>query len=399
MAKGEYYNELRARGRKPRRSTISVLFDGAMKGFTAAVGVLLLLTLLAPMIHPERGWIFPVLGLFAPAVYAVAVLFALFWIVRWRWRVALPLVILLAIGAFKMPLFVRPELRRHYDTEREDRNGISLMTYNVRGFYDDKQGWSVASVGEAVRRVDPDIVCFQEFNHAQAHRMGLDTLLDGYRRVYEGEGHDLAVYTKFPIRGSGELDASTGVKSMWVDVQLGDDMLRIVNNHLHSTSITASDDAYLSQTQFLTDTARSRKLKGIFRRFVDNSVVRGHQAKAIESLLDGVSHGAAASAPPDGAAPAPAATGRFGGRLVVCGDFNDTPQSYVYRTVSRAGGGLDDAFAECGKGYGSTFRGFLNALRIDYVLYGNGLECMSYEVLRDVECSDHYPVVVWLREK
>mgnify|MGYP000783241517 FL=1 len=80
-------------------------------------------------------------------------------------------------------------------------------------------------------------------------------------------------------------------------------------------------------------------------------------------------------------------------RRIVCGDFNDTPMSYVYRTMAR---GLRDAFRECGSGYSHTFRGFYNTLRIDYVLSG-GFEPLSYEVL-PVDYSDHHPVVVRLRK-
>jgi len=80
------------------------------------------------------------------------------------------------------------------------------------------------------------------------------------------------------------------------------------------------------------------------------------------------------------------------GRRIVCGDFNDTPMSYVYRTMSR---GLDDSFSVCGRGYSSTFRGFYNMLRIDYVLNSKGLEPLSYEVV-DVDYSDHRPVLVRL---
>ncbi len=80
-------------------------------------------------------------------------------------------------------------------------------------------------------------------------------------------------------------------------------------------------------------------------------------------------------------------------RRIVCGDFNDTPMSYVYRTMAR---GLRDAFRECGSGYSHTFRGFYNMLRIDYVL-SSGFEPLSYEVL-PVDYSDHHPVVVRLRK-
>ncbi len=80
--------------------------------------------------------------------------------------------------------------------------------------------------------------------------------------------------------------------------------------------------------------------------------------------------------------------------VIVCGDFNDTPMSYVYRTMAK---GLNDAFSRSGSGYSHTFRGFFNTLRIDYVLCSDSFEPISYEVPA-VDYSDHLPVVVRLKK-
>ena len=47
--------------------------------------------------------------------------------------------------------------------------------------------------------------------------------------------------------------------------------------------------------------------------------------------------------------------------------------SYTYRMMAQD---LDDAFRASGKGYSYTFRGFMDVLRIDYVLYSEDLECL-----------------------
>ncbi|EKC66606.1 hypothetical protein OBE_05853, partial [human gut metagenome] len=91
---------------------------------------------------------------------------------------------------------------------------------------------------------------------------------------------------------------------------VGDDTIRIFNNHLHSTAITVHDDKYLSEHQFLTDTAGGAKIKNIFRRFRDNSMLRAAQADTIARAI--------AATP---------------GCKIVCGDFNDTPMSYTYRVM------------------------------------------------------------------
>ena len=67
--------------------------------------------------------------------------------------------------------------------------------------------------------------------------------------------------------------------------------------------------------------------------------------------------------------------------------------SDVYRTMAD---GLTDAFRACGRGYSHTFRGFYDALRIDYVLVSPQLEPLTYEV-PDEALSDHLPVIVRLK--
>jgi endonuclease/exonuclease/phosphatase family metal-dependent hydrolase len=275
----------------------------------------------------------------------------------------------------------KPELRRHYGEETSSgRGAITLLTFNVRSFYNDRGQWSFDGVTEVIRRVNPDIVCLQEFNRTLSKAEELDSLLSDYDRtvVMEGNGGDplfpLALYTKYRILGKSHSilgPMKQDGQSVWVDLLVGDDTVRVFNNHLHSTAITVHDDKYLSEHQFLTDTAGGAKIKNIFRRFRDNSMLRAAQADTIARAI--------AATP---------------GCKIVCGDFNDTPMSYTYRTMAQD---LDDAFRASGKGYSYTFRGFMDVLRIDYVLYSEDLECFDYQVLYDVDLSDHYPVVVRLR--
>ena len=79
-----YYNDYgRADTTERRHSLLGRIVDGVMMILSVVAGLAMIFTLLAPYIHPSRYWIFPVFGLIAPAVYAVVVLFTLYWIIRW----------------------------------------------------------------------------------------------------------------------------------------------------------------------------------------------------------------------------------------------------------------------------------------------------------------------------
>ncbi len=76
-------------------------------------------------------------------------------------------------------------------------------------------------------------------------------------------------------------------------------------------------------------------------------------------------------------------------RVLVCGDFNDTPLSYTRRKI---GDGLKDAFVARGNGFGFTFRNRPFIVRIDHILYGKAFRALSCEIDKTADESDHYPI-------
>ena len=366
------------RGRKPRRSLLLRLLDLLMTLLTAVTAVTMVVTFFVPYVDPGRVWFFPVLGLAAPAVYVVTVVLALYWIIRWRLVRAGIMVALVVVGLFKVSLFYRPEFRRNYGDERYDRRAFKVMTYNVRGFYGENGLSSVGDVLQLIGDHNPDIICLQEFNARLAGQSDEFALLDEkYESAVFGRtqapdslyGAPLVILSKYRILRSGVvLPPGT---SVWADLLIGDDTIRVFNNHLRSTAIKAADNEYITNRDFISDTAREVKIRSIVSRLRETSILRAAQ---VDSIADVIADARA--------------------RCIVCGDFNDTPMSYVYRTMA---GGLNDAFSKSGSGYSHTFRGFFNTLRIDYVLCSDSFDPVSYEVPQ-VEYSDHLPVVVRLQK-
>lgn len=372
-----YYSQYGSgRTGKPRRSWLARTVDLVATLLSLVVAAAMCMTLLVPYVNPARVWFLPVLGLAAPAVYAATVIAALYWIIRWRWVRASAMLVLVTAGLFRVTLFYRPELRRAYETELSDRGAVKVMTYNVRSFYGEDGRSSVDSVLRLIVAQDPDIVCLQEFNDRLAGLSEHFALLDEkYESAVFGRtqapdsifGAPLVIFSKYRILRTGV--ALTPGTSVWADVSMGDDTVRVFNNHLRSTAIKADDNDYLTNHRYLSDTAGERKIRSIVTRLRDNSVLRAAQVDSIAAVV-----------------------ARTRGRKIVCGDFNDTPMSYVYNRMSD---GLNDAFRISGKGYSHTFRGFFNTLRIDYVLSSDAFETLAYEV-PEVNYSDHLPVVVRL---
>lgn len=408
---GNYYSAYH-REKQSRSGILARLFDWLLLLVTIVFVVAMILTLFVPYITPSDVWLVPVLGLLAPGIYVMNVVLMLYWIIRWRWQRAGVLLFLVAVGTFSVDLFWRPathritlleqlleqtdqqlaDLLKQADKSVTDEakisalrrrrrllmnnisaaDGIKLMTYNVRQLYNDKGGSSADSIACLIDSIDPDILCLQEYNPTVAATSErFMELFDRYKvaefRLPEGTPKTQLILSRYRVLRSGVALAPRS--SVWADLLIGGDTVRLFNNHLRSTAITASDDRFITNKLFLSDTAREEKVRSIVRRFGANSVLRAKQADTIALAMAAVK-----------------------GRRIVCGDFNDTPISYVYRTMAR---GLKDAFSVCGRGYSSTFRGFYNLLRIDYVLNSEGLEALSYDVI-DVDYSDHRPVLVRL---
>lgn len=378
MASPYYSGYSRRPDDRSRRNWLMWAVDAVMTLLTLVVGLTMIVTYFVPFVNPARVWFFPVLGLAAPAVYISAVILALYWIIRWRWVRAGVMLAIVVVGIFRVSLFWRPEFRRDYGVEINDKSAFKVMTYNVRSFYDGAGQNSFSDVLRLIQEEDPDVVCLQEFNaRLTAGEEGAPLIDEKYESAVFGRtqapdslyGAPLVILSKYRILRTGVV--LTPSTSVWADLLVGDDTIRVFNNHLRSTAIKAADNDYITRRGFISDTAREVKIRSIVDRLRSNSVLRAGQVDSIARVVS-----------------------QTGTRRIVCGDFNDTPMSYVYRHMAR---GLNDAFSECGSGYSHTFRGFFNILRIDYVLSSDGFETLSYKV-SPVDFSDHHPVVVQLRK-
>ena len=389
-------------GRKNRRRSLSGrLFDFVMVIISIVVSVLVLLILLAPMVNPHRMWILSLLALGAPLIYATLILLILYWIIRWRWKYIVPMALVALLGVGKVSRYYRiTPVQDHSaqqtaaERQRAERGTFSVMTYNIGNFkpyfgIDKDPVRAVATGAEVIDSLAPDIICLQEFQSTPAcPREMFDTLLTSrkYRGVVslrltthpkQGHGVGNAIYTRYKIVRSGvinnatELD-STACIAQWADLMIGDDTVRVVNNHLRTTMITQNDQEYLVSGDFIEDGSMERedKLRSIADRFQLNSQIRADQADTISRFV--------AASPY---------------RVIVCGDFNDGAMSYTYRRIGRK---MDDTFVEAARGKTNTYRGFFNLLRIDFIFVDRRFEVLSYSSPR-LGVSDHYPVVSRLK--
>ena len=82
-----------------------------------------------------------------------------------------------------------------------------------------------------------------------------------------------------------------------------------------------------------------------------------------------------------------------GADIVVAGDFNDIPSSWLYAQVSKY---LNDTYRDKGIGICRTYNGNgFPHFRIDYVFHSKEFQTLSYKRIK-TDISDHYPVITSL---
>jgi endonuclease/exonuclease/phosphatase family metal-dependent hydrolase len=345
--------------KKRGRSFIGYVVDSLLLLVTIAVVVLFFLTLVVPKIDPHKAEKLSTLGLVAPFVYAAVLMFTLYWIIRWRVWIAGVMIIVSLCGLPSLSSFYKIEARRSYDepfTERDAKkkygNAVKVLSYNVRSFIDDRGERCIDSIAAMVKSINPDILCFQEMGFSEQVDSALLPLKPMPRTVSR-ENLSPAIYSKYPIIKAGRIDTMKNLA--WADMVLRDDTVRVFSLHLQSTDIRHTDNEYIESREFLEEPDTTGKIRSMVTRLSENNKLRAAQVDTISNMI--------------ASSPYP---------VIVCGDFNDTPISYTYRTMCED---MTDAFREVGRGYSHTYRGFFDMLRIDYVLCSDHFAPLSYEVV------------------
>lgn len=324
-------------------------------------------------VRPTTGWwsVFSLLGLALPVILVLCVGLALVWGgVRRRW-VILPLLGLLANFSYLAAMIQVPFFQRR----AEGPPDLVVATYNV---FDFGQGGIRTSVGHIAREMEErgvDILCMQESNGNG--NFGLDSIAATfgylpYRYPSQGViGEGLTLFSRYPVLSAGLIRfTNTDNRSMWADVCVKGDTIRLFNNHLQTSGISRRRRELHEQHARGSVSGQTRVAVSMAESLRDNFIIRARQADFVRKMID--------------------TTRR---PVIVCGDFNDTPASYTYRTML---GGLTDGFKEAGSGYGDTFRQLRRLLRIDYIFYSEAFRAVRY-YSPSLPWSDHDPVIAELR--
>ena len=350
-----------------------------------ALIVCLLFSVASKYISPDSFWILAFFGLAFPIFLIINLGFIIYWFAQARVQGCFSLIAIL-IGAKTCLGFIQIDI----SNKKISNTDIKVMSYNSMLF--DLYNWSKNAQSRnliltSLAEENPDILCLQEFytSEQKGDFNNIDTVSNllsaknyhvEYTVTLRKEDHwGIATFTKYPIIKKGKIEFNTRSNNIciYTDVLIKKDTVRIYNMHLQSISFSKADYKFIAEVNNdSTDTKDEvEKSKSILRRLKRAFVKRGKQADIIDLHISNCNY-----------------------KIILCGDFNDTPASYVYHTIR---GKLKDAFIESGSGFEQTYAGKFPRFRIDYILHSSNFKAKNYHHLTET-LTDHYPIVTYLED-
>lgn len=349
------------------------------------VAIGLLISYLAPYVSPENFWFIAFFGLAYPILVILNLVFVIYWTVQLN-KTAFYSLILLFSGWTQIKEYIQVN---PINTPDNSTNLIKVMSYNVKLF--DLYNWThnIETRGkmfELIKKESPNIMCIQEFytRDSTDEFNNLDTLLKlqnakythlEYTTTLRKKDHwGIAIFSSYPIIANGKIDFDTKSNNICIysDILINKDTVRVYNIHLQSIKFDYGDYKFVDDLMNNKETEELEKSKNILKRLKLGYIKRAKQTELVAA------HVATSPYP-----------------VIVCGDFNDTPASYTYHTISN---NLSDAFVESGKGFGRSYIGKFPSFRIDYILHSKVFKAYNFKTIRK-ELSDHFPVVTYLEKK
>lgn len=312
-------------------------------------------------------------GLMFPVFLAANVLFVFFWLVfKWKW-VLLPLA-----GMALCAHSVRAYFPINVPSE-PPVGSIKVLSYNVEAFGNDNSGnWEDNPIIKYLFGSGADVICLQE-----AMKSVVDQALDSISVIYPYHHYELetdnyiSCFSKFPIESVTKIDYPTTTNHSYAyEMRVGEDTLLVINNHLESYKLSPEDrNDYKSIIKNYKHPRRNEsemKYLGLTEKITEHDSIRGMQVDSVTAFLA-------------------KNRGRY---IVLCGDLNSTPVSYVHHRLTSE---LDDAYTRSGNGPGISFASGGMFFRIDHILVSPNIKAYGAKVDNSIKQSDHYPISCYVK--
>ena len=298
------------------------------------------------------------------------VVLLIYWLImrRWHWML-MPLITLLCCIPYIGTLYQFGSL----DENAEKQDGLKIASYNVALFGRETSGFMAQDILSEMKKQKVDVLCMQEYSDHSGDKVNSESYKEYFKYMVMGQ-NDMVIYSRYPIARSKNIPFEmTNNSAMWAEIKYKGQMIRVYNAHLETTGInTTLRRAAKVEAATGVEIENNAVLNAIYGNYSIGMMARAGQANVLAMDMR------------ESEAP-----------IIVCGDFNDVPYSYVYNTMK---GNLVDGFKECGSGFMYTYRGGKKMVRIDYIFHDERFKGLSF-YKKELTLSDHFPVFLKLDVK
>ena len=340
------------------------------------VALALLFSLVANLVPPSVTTFFAAFGLLYPILLIANMLFVVFWIfLKKKMFLVSLLIILLGLSNLSQNIQISfPKASLNH------KDAIHLITYNVErfGLYvsEEKFRKTRKDVLQYLKNEDPEIVCLQEYHGKgktlyeplQEMKTGLKAASYYYESYFNPRYQQLTglvTFSKYEAVNKGKLKfEGSRTFAIFTDLLIHGDTVRVYNIHLASIQLMPADIDFVVNPGQDKEEIRLHAMK-IYSKLSEAFQLRELQMAFLKDEIK--------------ICPYP---------IILAGDFNDTPSSFVYHELTSL---LEDTFIEKGNGIGRTYAGELPLLRIDFILKSRTFKTLGYRRY-NIRFSDHFPV-------
>lgn len=259
------------------------------------------------------------------------------------------------------------------------KGSIKVVSYNTYGL-----GWGLKDsviykqMMDYLRNSDADLFCAQESNYNMGHKSTVEEAVAHWKyrdSVFIPKScNALTLFSNYPILNRHVIHSSSpGHVCVAYNVKIEGDTVVVVNCHFVSNAINPEDKATYQKIVTISDRdSTSEDILRLGRKVNDAGLRRAKQADSLALYLE-----------------------QQGDRpIIVCGDFNETPLSYVHTRLCRL---LNDAYTASGNGPGISYHLNKMYFRLDNILCSSHWRSFGARVDNRQKMSDHYPIETWLK--
>ncbi len=349
--------------------------------------ILYMLACLVPFINSGKSWFIAMLGLVFPLMFFVILGFLIYWLIRKsKWAFVCFAALLLSLQQL-LVVFGFHFNKKFNDSKAPET--LRVLTWNLSMWGESNTAHNGKfdyqdDMIDVIKKTNADVLCFQEYLYYKESKYR-DSIVpslkeSGYRYSYFVKTYNnkriyhtsiltaMVIISKYPIVDTAHFyftEEDYSEPFIYADIKTNSNTVRIFSTRLESVRFENRDYTALRKLKepgkesFFQTRAIAYKLRNAYK-------VRATEAHKIKQKIK--------------ESPFPA---------IVCGDFNDVPNSYTYFTIKDD---LQDAFLKKGTGFGRTFRFISPTLRIDYILADKNFDVKQFTKIK-VPFSDHYPII------